>query len=145
MSESQPYTRGAYHRIVDSFYKDSWLDGATTFADGTKVIWNITDLVKNSNKTKRNPRGKTKHKTKQKYRTIIQLQAALHKKKYRFPIKIKDKTKEQSILTKSTKDYDWIKIRRSLAYPNDKTFSVSDFIQTIAIVYRQAYPLGGNR
>lgn len=143
LRQSNPYNRGAYYKIVDSFYKDQWFDGETYFADGTKIIWSIENFVKNSTKSKQNPRGKTKTKTKAKHRSIINLQAAVLKKNYRYPPRLKEKNNQQAILTRSTKDHDWIKIRKSVKHPVGNTFTVVDFIHTVAVVYQKATQMRG--
>lgn len=143
IKKSNPYNRGAYYKIVDSFYKDHWFDGETYLADGTKIIWNIENYVKSSTKSKRNPRGKHKTKTKEKHRSVIHLQAAVLRRNYRYPPKLKEKNNQQVVLTRSTKDHDWIKIRKSVKHNVGSTFTVVDFIHTMAVVYQKATPMRG--
>jgi hypothetical protein len=81
--KSEPYKRGAYHKIVDTFYEDPWLAGHARFVDGTDLQFNVTDVVISQRKTKRNPRGKVKTKTKIKKKTTIQLVAGFPAKNYK--------------------------------------------------------------
>jgi hypothetical protein len=70
-STSQPYKKGAYHKIVDSFYDDPWIAGHARFVDGTDVRFSVIDHVRASQKTKRNPRGKIKRKRKSKKKSEL--------------------------------------------------------------------------
>ena len=69
--KSQPYSRGRYYRIIDTYYMDPWCAGGAAFVDGTQVQWIATDYVRSQRKTKRNPRGKVKTKTKNKKKTNL--------------------------------------------------------------------------
>jgi hypothetical protein len=81
--KSEPYKKGRYYKIVDTRYEDPWLAGHAQFVDGTDLRFNATDLVTSQRKTKRNPRGKVKTKTKVKKRTTIELVATFPAKNYR--------------------------------------------------------------
>ncbi len=81
--KSEPYKKGRYYKIVDTYYEDPWLAGHARFVDGTDLQFNATDQVTSQRKTKKNPRGKIKTKTKIKKRTTIQLVAAFPAKNYK--------------------------------------------------------------
>jgi hypothetical protein len=66
-----PYTRGRYRKIVDTFYDDPWIRGHARFADGADVQFEVIDHVRSSRKTKRSASGKTKTKTKSKKKTEL--------------------------------------------------------------------------
>jgi hypothetical protein len=66
-----PYKKGAYRKIVDTFYDDPWLQVRTTVADGAHVQFAVIDHVRSTFKEKRNPRGKIKRKTKHKKKTEL--------------------------------------------------------------------------
>jgi hypothetical protein len=68
---SEPYKKGAYHKVVDSYYDDPWLQGRARFADGAHVEFVVVDHVRSSNKTKRSASGKTKRKVKNKRKTEL--------------------------------------------------------------------------
>jgi hypothetical protein len=68
---SDPYKKGAYHKIVDTFYDDPWIEGHAKFVDGTDLRFSVIDHVRSQSKTKRNPRGKIKRKTKAKKKTEL--------------------------------------------------------------------------
>jgi hypothetical protein len=139
------YARGAYHKIVDSFYRDHWLDGDTVLADGTRLIWSIEDLVRSSHKTKRTTRGKIKSKTKDKHRSLLSLQIGMHNKRYSFPEKIKQKTAEGVIRTRDLEQYSWMSIRKMIKHQGSQTFAPGDFINAVASAYARAIPAGGKR
>lgn len=81
-SKSDPYKQGAYYKIIDSFYADNWMDVDGRLVDGTKLSWSVNDFIRERSKTKRNPRGKIKSKTKYAKKTEIEVQMALKKKTY---------------------------------------------------------------
>lgn len=145
VNQTKPYARGSYHKIIDSFYRDPWLDGDTRFADGTRLIWSIEDLVKSSSKSKRNPRGKHKTKTKDKHQSRISLQVGMHNKRYSLPEKVKQKGVEGAIRTKDAGDYSWMSINKMVKHPVGQTFAPQDFVNSIASAYIRATPAGGKK
>jgi hypothetical protein len=68
---SDPYKKGQYHKIIDTFYDDPWIEGHAKFVDGTDLRFSVIDHVRSQAKTKRNPRGKIKRKTKAKKKTEL--------------------------------------------------------------------------
>ena len=50
--------------------------------DGTRLRWSVTDRIRERQKTKRNPRGKIKSKTKYRKVTDVEVQLALKSKTY---------------------------------------------------------------
>ncbi|MDA0183152.1 hypothetical protein OJ997_22775 [Solirubrobacter phytolaccae] len=66
---SEPYKKGAYRKVVDTFYDDAWLQVRTRFADGAQLQFAVIDHVRSTFKEKKNPRGKIKRKTKNKKKT----------------------------------------------------------------------------
>jgi hypothetical protein len=142
---SPSYSRGAYYKIVDSFYRDHWLDGDTVLADGTRLIWSIEDLVKSSKKTKRNASNKHKTKTKDKHQSVISLQVGMYNKRYSFPPKIKQKTAEGAIRTRDADRYSWMMLRKVIKHQGEQTFTPADFINAVAGAYARAVPAGGRK
>src|SRR6201999_627989 len=63
---TQPYTKGPYRKVVDTFYDDAWFQARTSFADGAQIQFAVIDHVRSTFKEKKNPRGKIKRKTKNK-------------------------------------------------------------------------------
>lgn len=81
-SESAPYKHGVYHKVIDSVYVDPWMSAETVLVDGTKLSWSVTDRIRERKKTKRNPRGKYKTKTKYRKVTDVEVQLAMRTKTY---------------------------------------------------------------
>ena len=81
-SESPPFAEGAYYKIIESFYVDPWFEGTTVLADHSKLQWSIVDRIRERKKTKRNPRGKIKTKTKYTRKTEVEVKVALPDKRY---------------------------------------------------------------
>jgi hypothetical protein len=79
---SQPYKKGAYNKVVDSFYDDAWLDGRARFVDGADVRFSAVDHVRSSSKTKRSASGKTKRKTKAKKKTELSVTLSVPARNY---------------------------------------------------------------
>jgi hypothetical protein len=82
VGKGEPYKRGAYHKIVDTFYDDPWIQGHARFADGADIRFGVIDHVRSSRKTKRTPRGKIKTKTKSKKKTEITVTASFPSRNY---------------------------------------------------------------
>lgn len=80
--EGEPYARGAYHRIVDTFFADPFLHARIRFADGAHVRLAVVEHVRRSRKVKRNPRGKTKIKVKSKRRIQLDVSVAFPARNY---------------------------------------------------------------
>ena len=65
------YKKGAYRKVVDTFYDDAWFQARTQFADGAQIQFAAIDHVRSTFKEKKNPRGKIKRKTKNKKKTEL--------------------------------------------------------------------------
>jgi hypothetical protein len=66
-----PYKKGAYPRVIDTFYDDLWLEGHAHFADGADVHFAVTDHLRTSEKTKKSASGRTKRKVKGKRKSEL--------------------------------------------------------------------------
>jgi hypothetical protein len=82
VNTSPTYKKGAYHKVVDSFYADTWLEGHAHFADGADVRFSVTDHLRLSNKTKRSASGKTKRKVKRKKKTELSVTLSVPTRNY---------------------------------------------------------------
>jgi hypothetical protein len=76
------YRRGVYHKVVDTFYVDPWFTGSAALVDDANLYWHVVDRTRSSKRTKRNPRGKIKTKTKVKKTTFLQVGLQLPAKNY---------------------------------------------------------------
>jgi len=81
-SESEPYKHGVYHKVIDSIYRDPWMEADAVLVDGTKLSWSVTDVIRERKKTKRNARGKYKTKTKYSKKTNLEVSVGLRRKTY---------------------------------------------------------------
>jgi hypothetical protein len=79
---SSPYKAGAYHKIVDTFYEDPWIECQARFVDGADVHFAITDHVRSSRKTKRSASGRIKTKNKTKKKTEVSVSVSLPARNY---------------------------------------------------------------
>ncbi|MCU1230340.1 MAG: hypothetical protein JWO97_3224 [Acidobacteria bacterium] len=76
-----PKTKG-YPKLVTTVYLDPWFEGSAVFADGTQLKWKVVDRLRVTKKTKKNPRGKIKMKTKTKVRSDVRVTMAFPTKHY---------------------------------------------------------------
>lgn len=79
---SEPYKRGPYRKVVDTFYDDAWLQARTRFADGSQLQFAVIDHVRSTFKEKKNPRGKIKRKTKNKKKTELTVTLTVQNRLY---------------------------------------------------------------
>jgi hypothetical protein len=82
VNETPPYKHPPYHKVVDSFFADPWFQGHAHFVDGAHVNFVITDHVRSTKKTKRNPRGKIKTKVKAKKKTEVSVTLSVPNRNY---------------------------------------------------------------
>jgi hypothetical protein len=82
MGKGEPYSRGRYYRIVDTFYDDPWLQGRARFADGADVRFAVIDHVRESHKRKKSMSGKTKFKTRSKRKTELAVEISFPARNY---------------------------------------------------------------
>jgi len=80
--ESAPYADGRYYKIIDSTYVDPWMSAEAVLVDGTKLSWTVIDRIRERKKTKKNPRGKIKTKTKYTKKTDLEVSLALRTKTF---------------------------------------------------------------
>jgi len=70
------------HSCKDAYFRDDWLSGTASLADGAVLQWDISDLVRQRTKTRRNARGKTKQKTKYKIQRSFDVHLNVRAKDY---------------------------------------------------------------
>jgi len=73
VSRTEPYKKGAYHKVVDTFHAHPWLLAELELVDGSRVAIAASDRVRHRKQTKRNPRGKIKTKTKVAVKTDLRV------------------------------------------------------------------------
>jgi hypothetical protein len=82
VGKGDPHRKGAYYKVVDTFYNDPWLEGRAQFVDGADVRFVVTDLVRSSRKTKRTSSGKFKRKTKAKKKAELAITVSFPARNY---------------------------------------------------------------
>src|SRR5436309_783204 len=60
-------SEGSSTSVTERFFVNPWFSGNVVLADGTRVEWEVIDKLLQRVRTKRNPRGKYKRKTKEKW------------------------------------------------------------------------------
>lgn len=126
--ESPPYAEGPYHKIIESAYLDPWMTAEAVLVDGTRLSWSVTDRIRERTKTKRNPRGKFKTKTKYTKKTDLEVSLALRTKIYALP------DGEVSRDGKRSK----VEIQRSVRMESLDAIDPRALIDAITDVYRNA-------
>jgi len=63
-------------------FLDPWFSGEATFADNAVVKWDVSDLVRRRTRSRRNPRGKVKTKTKHKVLRTFDVQVRVRGKDF---------------------------------------------------------------
>ena len=73
---------GGLPRHEDTFYIDPWLTVEARLGDGTRLVWEVVDDVRQRRVTRRNRRGKVKTKTKYKTKTEMAARLATRRDEY---------------------------------------------------------------
>lgn len=134
-SESAPYKAGVYHKVIDSVYLDPWMRAQGVLVDGTKLSWSITDVIRERKKTKRNPRGKYKTKTKYSKKTEIEVELGLRKKLY----DLQTQPGEAEVTSDDKRSK--VSVTRELKTNSLDPIAPSVLIDVIAGIYRNARPV----
>ncbi len=131
--KSDPYAMGSYYKVVDRFYVDPWASAEMPLADGSMLRWSIVDHIREQVKTKRNPRGKIKSKTKYTVKTAMDVELALRSDAYSVEVsdadRVKAGEKKKAIRVKGRHK------RETLDGLDPKVF-----IDMVAGIYRRATP-----
>lgn len=142
MSSESDYDRG--YDVTISRHQDNWMDGETTLADGTHLIWNAQDFHTLVNKVKYKSKGRTKRKRKQKGKGLLTMQVGMNAKRYNLPPGMKDKSETGKMLTRKQDGYHWMKIQHKLNY-GEGSFHIKNFVDAIAAAYARATPVQGGK
>jgi hypothetical protein len=132
LGKGEPYKRGAYYKIIDTTYKDEWLSGEAKLADGSRLRWSVTDLIRESRKSKKMG-GKYKTKTKTKKKSTIDVELTLRKKTWDVTAGPDDKVKESEKATT-------IKASRKFAASSSGPIPLDPLLETITAIYAAARP-----
>jgi hypothetical protein len=97
--QGDPFKKGAYYKIVDTMFRDDWFEGEGLLTDGSRLRWNVVDVIRERKKSKRTARGKYKSKTKIKKKTTVQVELSMRKKTYAVAGRAEDRVKESEKAT----------------------------------------------
>jgi hypothetical protein len=75
--DKQPLRHYGGYEVVDSLFRDAWMSGSAQLHDGARLGWSVVDEILEQKRTKRNPRGKVKTKTRYKKRSLMKVAVAL--------------------------------------------------------------------
>jgi hypothetical protein len=142
--KSQPYSRGRYYRIIDTYYMDPWCAGGAAFVDGTQVQWIATDYVRSQRKTKRNARGKIKTKTKRKKKTNLDVTVTFRDKLYdraETPGGPDRQLRKEKIKDEGPQSKTVIRLRRTIKFPTDTApLDSRHLVDMVAAAYERVRP-----
>ncbi len=118
-------------------FRDEWFHGQTTLADGAKLQWDISDLLRQRKRSKTNARGKTKWKTKYKLQRTYDIHLAVRGKDY----EIKSTTPASSDFRTDVKTGDRKSVVRvrtgSVETKPDTTPDLVDLVKAVSQAYGQ--------
>jgi ribosome-associated translation inhibitor RaiA len=134
ISESKPYEKGVYHKIIDSVFVDRWITFEGVLTDGTKLEYRITDKIRERKKTKRNARGKYKTKTKYRKVTEVEVEVGLRNKTYAVD-------KSAGDVTAGPKR-NVVHVEHRMRSDSIEPIPVDALLDVIAGIYRNARPAG---
>jgi len=134
-SESAPYKEGAYYKIIDTMYADPWMKAEAVLVDGSRLSWTVSDTIRERKKTKRNPRGKIKTKTKYSKKTDVDVELGLRRKLYEVGAAPAN-AEMTSDAKRST-----VRLSRKLKTDSLHPIDPTSLIDLIADVYRSASPV----
>jgi hypothetical protein len=132
--------RGSYSKIVETTFADKWLQGEAVLADGTRLVWELTEFVRREERTKRNARGKVKSKTKCRAATHLRLEAGWRRDRFarRAPSGEGGEWREDDRRI-------WLRLRRTFRQEPETPFDAGQFVQTVAAGYAQVEAREGGK
>ncbi|MGE0821724.1 MAG: hypothetical protein AB7G75_10885 [Candidatus Binatia bacterium] len=142
-TEHSPAKNKNYPRVDLSFFCDPWLQVETQLADGSRLVIEAKDFVRERSIAKKNARGKVKYKTKYKGRRLYEVRLAASHKAYRLA---ESPHPEDGIrmAVKAGEKRDVIKLRRMVPSGDPKTptlpANIDDLTQLLATAYAQLAP-----
>jgi len=142
ISTSDPYAKGAYHKIVDTMYEDDWFDGSAKLADGSVLAWAIHEELKVSQRTKRNARGKYKTKTRHYKRARITVDVSLPSKAYSVDAS-PPASGDTRVQAKEGAKRTMLRLTRKVKVKSEDPIHPRVFLELIAEAYRRARPAQG--
>jgi hypothetical protein len=139
LSTTDPYKRGRYHKIVDTFYDDPWIQGTAHFVDGAEVQFAVIDHVRASRKTKRSTSGKIKTKHKSKKKTELSVTVSLPTRNYAAGASGARDVPKESV--KQSENRTTVKLSGTVQGPTiDFTPGIEHLLELVAAAYERVDP-----
>ncbi len=139
LRKDAPYALGSYHQVVDTHYADPWFSGSARLADGSRLRWEVIDEVLHSSRTKRNPRGKIKTKSKFAKRSLLRAMVSLPKDNYQYSDQHGVPTRTR-ITARGDDRRTAVKLSRKLKSGDAEPFDVGELIELVSSAYRRVRP-----
>lgn len=136
--ESDAYALGAYHKVIDHYYRDAWFEGSAWLADGSSVAWSIVEDVTESKRTKRNARGKYKTKTRMRKLCHLAVDVTLPRKHY--SVAGGDAAIDAKVKIKGGEKRTTLRLARKVKIKADEPWDVRALVELIAEAFRRARP-----
>jgi len=135
----KPYARGNYHKVVDTHYRDPWFSGSARLADGSRLRWEVIDEVLHSSRTKRNPRGKYKSKSKVAKSSVLRAIVSLPNSNYQYSDDhgVPSRTR---IAASSDDRRTSVKLSHKVKTRDAEPFDVGQLIELVSSAYRRVRP-----
>jgi hypothetical protein len=137
---SEPYRKGAYHKVVDTFYDDPWIAGRARFVDGADVRFTVIDHVRSSRKTKRSASGKTKRKTKGKKKIEVAVIVSLPTRNYAAGGEPATERSVRKESIETSADRTVVRLSRVVQRPLDHPPEVELLLELLAGAYERVDP-----
>lgn len=131
-----PYAN--YTKVVVTTFSHPWLKAEGILADGTRLLWEITDFVQRTKRTKQNSRKKTSWKIKHRVKTHLKLHVGLRQDRF----ELRDLVVPDATCERDEKRL-WIKLRRTYREEPAGRFDAAAFVRLVMDTYARTRRVGG--
>lgn len=131
------------NKTKDTFYRERWMVGQARLADRSRLRWKAEHWIRSRETTRRRVSGKTKTKTKQKFRTIFEVRLGAPNRRY--PVVLPEGSQVPAKLTIQPRErYTIIRVcykgpTQSGPETGSKTSTLT-FLKMIGTAYQQIKP-----
>jgi len=136
--QGDAYALGAYHKVIDHFYRDAWFEGSAWLADGSSVSWAIVEDITESKRTKRNARGK--YKTKTKYRKVCNLAVDVTLPRKEYSVAGGQAAIDAKVKIKGGDKRTTLRLSRKVKIKANEPWDVRALVELVAEAFRRARP-----
>ncbi len=135
---SDAYALGAYHKVIDHWYRDAWFEGSAWLADGSSVGWSVVEEITESKRTKRNARGKYKMKTK--YRKVCHLAVEVTLPKKEYSVAALPPPADAKVKVKGGEKRVTLRLASKVKIKANEPWDVRELVDLVAEAFRRARP-----